>query len=130
MYLALQKEYNQTLKDSIATLTEYTALQAKCERYEQTLIAIGNGCATPQRRANEALSGEGEKVPDEGKIMVCNNSDAFRYWTANIKGYRIAHQGHITEIWLPKGMTSEVFANEWGEYENANNPINQKEDQQ
>src|ERR1700749_2643784 len=35
---------------------ERDELQAKCERYEQTLIAIGNGCATPQYRANEAIT--------------------------------------------------------------------------
>lgn len=62
-YLALQKEYNQTLKDCVDIILKYTALQAKCERYQKTLIAIGNGCATPQRKANEALSGEGKKEP-------------------------------------------------------------------
>ena len=82
--------------------------------------------------ANEALKGEGEKevAPDGGKILVCNNSDAFRYWTANIKGYRIAHKGKNTVVWLPKGMTSEMLAKEWGEYENSNNQTSQKEDKQ
>lgn len=118
---------------------EHAALQAKCDRYEKALKEIelvGHGgrpfsIAECKRIANEALSGEGEgEKPDGGKIIVCNNSDAFRYWTANIKGYRIAHKGHATVIWLPKGMTSEMLAKEWQEYENANNPTNQKEDKQ
>jgi hypothetical protein len=137
----------------------YAGLQAKCDKYEAALKEISGepysigqeGCTwgdskydsvsaaagynaaidNTTRIANEALSaGEVEKEPDEGKIIVCNNSEAFRYWTANIKGYRIAHKGHDTVVWLPKGMNSEMFAKEWIEYENVNNPANQKEDTQ
>jgi hypothetical protein len=137
----------------------YAALQAKVDRYEAALKIIqkwqlpatgqfwdneqtqpmsyeaaygSNGVRDFMRNlANEAISaGDGEKEPEEGKIIVCNNSDAFRYWTANIKGYRIAHKGLKTVVWLPEGMTSEILAKEWNEYENANNLKNQKEDKQ
>lgn len=117
------------------------ALQARCDRYEKALKEIryvhksSDSSAAwhlqqAQNIAIEVLNGGEEGEPDEGKIMVCNNSDAFRYWTANIKGYRIAHNGHITGVWLPKGMTSEILAKEWDEYERANNPKYQKEDKQ
>lgn len=98
----------------------YLELQAKCDRYEKALKAIGNGCATPQRRANEALNGEGEI------IRVNDNSDAFRNWVGNIKGYEIKLMEHQTGVRLPNGVTLEMFKKEWDEYESANNPSYQK----
>lgn len=141
------EQSNHTDNLGIDKDAKIAALQACCDRYEKALKValpwiegmtnsvaqdIADMATLDLKIINEALSGEGkdEKEPDGGKILVCNNSDAFRYWTANIKGYRIAHKGHITVVWLPKGITSEMLAKEWGEYEYSNNLTNQKEDKQ
>lgn len=137
LYARFKHEGNKSTPEQIEDIA---ALQARCDRYEKALKEIryvhksSDSSAAwqlnqAQNIAIQALSGEGkdEKEPDGGKILVCNNSDAFRYWTANIKGYRIAHKGHITVVWLPKGITSEMLAKEWGEYEYSNNLTNQKE---
>jgi 8-oxo-dGTP diphosphatase len=52
--------------NEVMSFSDSANLQAKCDKYEMALKHIGNGCATPQRRAYEALSGEGEEEP----IMV------------------------------------------------------------
>ena len=93
------------------------ALQARCDRYEDVLISIGNGCATPQRKANEALNGNVNEI-----IRFHNNSDTFRYWAEKIKGYEIKLLEHQTGVRLPNGVTLESFQREWEEYERANNP--------
>lgn len=56
------------------------------------------------------------------QVVIRNNSNAFRHWVANVKGYPIALLGHCTGIWLPAGVTLEMFESEWEAYEKANNP--------
>jgi hypothetical protein len=63
-----------------------------------------------------------EDVELKGKVIIHNNSNAFRDWVANIKGYRIALLGHCTGAWLPDGVTRDMFESEWEQYEMANNP--------
>jgi hypothetical protein len=72
--------------------------------------------------------GEGKEVviPKE-QVIIHNNSDAFRHWVSDIKGYPFALLGHSTGVWLPPGVTLEQFQKEWSDYELANNPAKQKE---
>jgi len=71
------KEYSETEIKERRQVTEYAtkmnALQARCDRYEKALKAIGNGCATPQYRANEALNGgvEAAKPMEYNTCKTC-----------------------------------------------------------
>lgn len=125
----------ETAKMELAQWKDHCkALQAKCDGHEAALKDIMNR-SRPQDMiyiiANEALSAEeGEKENQENKIVIHNNSDAFRNWVTDVKGYSISLLGHSTGIHLPDGVTQEVFESEWLAYEKANNPANQKEDKQ
>jgi cell division septum initiation protein DivIVA len=66
-------------------------------------------------------SGEKE-VESKSYIVFPNNSDAFRNWAVDVKGYGIALLGHQTGVILPAGETYESFQAEWEVYERANNP--------
>lgn len=66
-------------------------------------------------------SGEKEGKPKEA-IVIHNNSDAFRHWVSDIKGYSFTLLGHSTGVWLPPDITLEMFESEWEAYEKANNP--------
>jgi hypothetical protein len=65
-YLALQKEYNQELKDSLVAHLKCKELQARCDRYEKALRDISNGKIIAVMIAAKALSGEEEK----GKLFT------------------------------------------------------------
>lgn len=65
---------------------------------------------------------EGKEVKPKEAVVIHNNSDAFRNWVSDIKGYPFALLGHSTGIWLPPGVTLEMFESEWEAYERANNP--------
>lgn len=63
----------------------------------------------------------GEKETKEA-VVIHNNSDAFRNWVSDIKGYDFALLGHSIVVWLPADVSLQDFEKEWEAYEKANNP--------
>lgn len=55
-------------------------------------------------------------------IVIRNNSDAFKHWAENIKGYHICLLGHCVGVVLPDDTDRATFDAEWEEYQRENNP--------
>jgi hypothetical protein len=75
-----------------------------------------------RQSGNQPGNGQEKEGEPKGQVVIHNNSDAFRHWVSDIKGYPIALLGHSTGVWLPPGVTLAMFEGEWNEYEKANNP--------
>jgi hypothetical protein len=113
---------------TIARAKERDALKERCDKMEQLLKYARDTTHIESfaKRINEALKEGESNTPalgeGENKIVVHDNSDAFRNWITDVKGYEISLLGHFTGVSLPIGVTSEILAKEWHEYEAANNP--------
>jgi hypothetical protein len=133
--VAAQKKYNElkengdkmalALRRCINTMIVHPDYEPNSEFRDR--IESANDAVNDWKALNDK-PGEGKEVviPKE-QVIIHNNSDAFRHWVSDIKGYPFALLGHSTGVWLPPGVTLEQFQKEWSDYELANNPAKQKE---
>jgi hypothetical protein len=126
------KKVNQGQEDLYwKVVAERDKLKERCDKMETALKKVksklnwlndSDEIAIITEALKEGESNTPAPVRQKDIYIFHNNSDAFRQWVTEIKGYVIVLLSHSTGIVLPMGITREMFEMEWKEYEKANNP--------